>query len=654
MPLHRHYGGPLRHSTSASAIPPRRLPSPSVMPATQSRPFVTNDIPQFNPTHRSTVAASATRDILEHNDKGILPPHDPSHTTPFSTFSHPSIPDTAPTPHGHIERPTIPPVHASSPSSASLSALPTPATSPRVDLRATTTPAYVSISRIGIMNEDIDGTTEEAEVEAAREPTSIPIDLPSNISISPVGYAPPSPSTSPGAPRTMSRRFFTQLLEETRRRSRCTSQPTHSSSSSSPGFSTTTNLPSSPTLSTIVVSPPPRKSSLRPSVSAYPLGAHSNNASAEDICITETIHQLEQLAERVRLSSRSTSVLLASPTRTGFPKRSASVESLVDVCMRSPTPALTPTPLPTLSRGHHGVEVVRVPHIVVTLPSSEDVPSCDSDTSSESSPTVSSDSDSGSEEGSVPEDVRWIAEYGRWSSATGSSSGSGSSSQEGSSSSSQDGEDDIDNDNDSEESDVSSLFVDGGDDGEGEGDDTDTLCTSPPTSPRGHDKGRRFMKEFEVRSSSDQAQGQGQAQGFTFSLRRPPSQLFRRPRVSVIRPSKSLVFQARTEMGQRVQRPPPFKLPQARSSPHKDLPKLPLPSSLSYSHSSHPSPFTPPDLGSCHHQQHDLLRESPSHGVLPAQSQSCWSISTDGHGGRGKGGKGGWTKGLKRLFGRAR
>lgn len=157
------------------------------------------------------------------------------------------------------------------------------------------------------------------------------------------------------------------------------------------------------------------------------------------------------------------------------------------------------------------------------------------------------------------------------------------------------------------------------------------------------------MTEFEYRSSSDtqaEAQGQGQAQGFTFSLRRPPSQLFRRPRVSVIRPSKSLVFQARTEMGQRAQRPPPFKLPQARSSPHdKDLPKLPLPCSLSYSRSQ------PSDS---HHHQHDLLRESPSHGVLPAQSQSCWSISTDGHGGPGKGGKGGWTKGLKRLFGRGR
>lgn len=152
------------------------------------------------------------------------------------------------------------------------------------------------------------------------------------------------------------------------------------------------------------------------------------------------------------------------------------------------------------------------------------------------------------------------------------------------------------------------------------------------------------MTEFEYRSPS-YTQAQGQGQSFTFSLRRPPSQLFRRPRVSVIRPSKSLVFQARTEMGQRAQRPPPFKLSQARSSPQKDLPKLPLPSSLSYSR------LQPSDS---HHQQHDFLRESPSHGVLPAQSQSCWSISTDGHGGSGKGGKGGWTKGLKRLFGRAR
>ena len=120
--------------------------------------------------------------------------------------------------------------------------------------------------------------------------------------------------------------------------------------------------------------------------------------------------------------------------------------------------------------------------------------------------------------------------------------------------------------------------------------------------------------------------------------------LFRRPRVSAIRPSKSLAFHTFTPqplVDQRTQslRSPP-RLKQAISTPHV---------SSQYRHHNNMSIRSAPLE---HHVQLSLSESCQSQSISPTQSR--WSISTESatESPRRKGLR--WATGLKRLFGRLR
>ncbi|KAI0091653.1 hypothetical protein BDY19DRAFT_991337 [Irpex rosettiformis] len=463
----------------------------------------------------------------------------------------------------------------------------------------TTFPAAVTASCILQDNQhvvNIDGKTDQPPREQAFA-LSRPL-----TSSSPLARGSPAPAV----PRTMSRRSFTQLLEETRRRSHCNGQLTRSV----PGHWSMDHI--GPTSASMLIrtpaAPPPRKSSLSSSAALTgPVTGEVETDTKDDI--SETIHQLEQLAQRVRAVTAETVLSVSrSPTRRGFCTVSAT----------SSDESLSSTIKPSTPRGHRSTTALDayVPQIVVTLPSSENIPSDSASSGSQSS------SMSDSEE--TTEEVRWVNEYGSWGSPSSSHEDSGS--------------------DDSLESDVSSLFIAG----EGEGlSDSDTICTSPPTSPRGDDKGRETFVSS-TRSSPETAQNSSSSLS---STSRPTSPLSRRSRVPVIRPSKSLAFHEFTPQPfvDQCQRPTrsPSRLKQAISSPHVSAQYRGFNTSISTMPSHSPlSQYTRPSY------------YADSYGIqqAPSQSQSCWSISTDSvaesPGKKGVGAR--WTMGLKRLFGRSR
>ena len=433
----------LRRSASSfdvltATLPSASMPSATSNPGSRSKVFVHDDIHNSNNVCwtrdqflRSTKASSSlngvsTRitDILDLNDRDIHAQHCPlgrlSHTTSasctFSVLSHPASLGTVSNSCDNIELSCGAAVHASSPASV-MAAFPATVTAPRCHRNAK-----------GIYDKADQPPREQA---LSREYFTTSSSLTRGL------------SSSSAAPRMMSRRSFNQLLEETRRRSRCNSQPTKSVPSHWSMDHIGTQVSSTP------VRVASRTSSLSPLVESNSSATREKDEDPRDD-VSETIQQLEQLADQVRaVTAMSVS---RSPTRRGFCEAFAtsSEESLPSTLH---PPLLSRTPTPVCLNNHLRVHV---PQIVVTLPSSEHIPSFGGDSSSPR------DSVAGSEE--LSEEIRWINDYGRWGSPTSSHEDSGS--------------------DDSSESDVSSLFVAG----EGEGlSDSETICTSPPTSPRGDD-----------------------------------------------------------------------------------------------------------------------------------------------------------------------
>lgn len=275
----------------------------------------------------------------------------------------------------------------------------------------------------------------------------------------------------PDVPRMVSRRSFARLLEETQRRSRSSdavrSQPAQRHWDHLFG----SDAPKSPVAA--VIKPPPRTSSLFAQDMPWVATEGSSTESDLDMKAADTLDQLEELAR-----AASTLPVIPSPIRRNFaiPERcispcppSSDDDASDEACSSGAPIYVLPDPTlplsitrrtsrsigdelyalhrPTRTHAHRPRQRPRVPEIVITVPSCEDVGA---------SPQQQEQGESAEDEA---DEVRWVEEYGRWMFPGDA------------------GDEDASMDSSDAESDVSSLFI------SYPFSDQSSVCTSPPTSP---------------------------------------------------------------------------------------------------------------------------------------------------------------------------